>query len=48
VPSYTYSMCIRCYCCQETCPQGAISVRTAPLARFLGGPSGFKRGGPDR
>ena len=32
VPRYLYSTCIRCYCCQETCATGAISIRRAPLA----------------
>ncbi len=44
VPSYDYSTCIRCYCCQETCPQGAISVRPAPLAWLLSGRAERKRG----
>ena len=35
VPRYNYATCIRCYCCQETCPHGAISIRTAPLSRFF-------------
>jgi len=35
VPRYNYAACIRCYCCQETCPHGAISIRTAPLSRFF-------------
>jgi uncharacterized protein (DUF362 family)/Pyruvate/2-oxoacid:ferredoxin oxidoreductase delta subunit len=26
-PSHKYLRCIRCYCCQETCPEGAIAVR---------------------
>jgi len=26
-PSYKYLRCIRCYCCQEICPEGAISVK---------------------
>jgi uncharacterized protein (DUF362 family)/NAD-dependent dihydropyrimidine dehydrogenase PreA subunit len=26
-PRYNYSRCIRCYCCQEICPEGAISVK---------------------
>jgi len=26
-PRYTYSRCIRCYCCQEICPEGAIAVK---------------------
>jgi uncharacterized protein (DUF362 family)/NAD-dependent dihydropyrimidine dehydrogenase PreA subunit len=25
-PTYRYSRCIRCFCCQELCPEGAISV----------------------
>ena len=32
VPRYLYSTCIRCYCCQETCPTGAIGISRAPLA----------------
>jgi uncharacterized protein (DUF362 family)/Pyruvate/2-oxoacid:ferredoxin oxidoreductase delta subunit len=35
VPVYTYSTCIRCYCCQETCRQAAISVKPALLSRFF-------------
>ncbi len=35
VPRYLYSTCIRCYCCQETCPTGAINIRRAPLAGFF-------------
>jgi ferredoxin len=35
VPVYDYGSCIRCYCCQETCRHGAISLRTAPLSRFF-------------
>ena len=26
-PEYTYRRCIRCYCCQEICPEGAIFVK---------------------
>jgi uncharacterized protein (DUF362 family)/Pyruvate/2-oxoacid:ferredoxin oxidoreductase delta subunit len=26
VPSFDYAKCIRCYCCQEMCPEGAIKV----------------------
>lgn len=36
VPVYDYGRCIRCYCCQEICPAGAIRVRRAPLAFLLG------------
>ena len=31
-PSYKYLRCIRCYCCQEICPEGAISVKRSMLA----------------
>jgi uncharacterized protein (DUF362 family)/NAD-dependent dihydropyrimidine dehydrogenase PreA subunit len=31
IPHYDYAACIRCYCCQETCRSGAISVKTALL-----------------
>jgi uncharacterized protein (DUF362 family)/Pyruvate/2-oxoacid:ferredoxin oxidoreductase delta subunit len=30
-PSYKYLRCIRCYCCQEICPEGAISVKRTIL-----------------
>ena len=30
-----YNNCIRCYCCQETCPEGAITIRTPLLGRLL-------------
>jgi uncharacterized protein (DUF362 family)/Pyruvate/2-oxoacid:ferredoxin oxidoreductase delta subunit len=30
-PSHKYLRCIRCYCCQETCPEGAIRVRHTML-----------------
>ena len=36
VPRYDYSTCIRCYCCQETCREGAIRVKRALLGRFFG------------
>jgi len=25
-PSFDYKECIRCYCCQEMCPEGAIKA----------------------
>ena len=34
VPKFDYSKCIRCYCCKEICPEGAIGV----------GPSLFRLG----
>lgn len=30
-----YRNCIRCYCCQEICPDGAISLKEGWLARFI-------------
>lgn len=36
VPLYQYERCIRCYCCQETCPHGAITVEPSPLSRAWG------------
>ena len=38
VPRYAYRDCIRCFCCQESCPYGAIEVQPAPLAGL------FRRG----
>lgn len=26
-PSYRYDWCIRCYCCQELCPEGAVEIK---------------------
>ena len=34
-PEYDYSRCIRCFCCQETCPEKAISIITPPMGRIL-------------
>jgi len=34
-PSYNYDRCIRCYCCQESCPEGAISTQTPVLGRLF-------------
>lgn len=31
---YDYSRCIKCYCCQEMCPEEAITVRKSLLARL--------------
>lgn len=33
-PVYDYQKCIRCYCCQEVCPYGAIFIR-APILRKI-------------
>ncbi|HBG47188.1 MAG TPA: (4Fe-4S)-binding protein [Deltaproteobacteria bacterium] len=32
-----YNRCIRCYCCQEMCPKGAISPRNGWLKRLIPG-----------
>ena len=32
-PRHDYNRCIRCYCCQETCPEGAIFIGSPLLAR---------------
>jgi len=32
-PRHNYGRCIRCYCCQETCPEGAIFIYSPLLAR---------------
>jgi uncharacterized protein (DUF362 family)/NAD-dependent dihydropyrimidine dehydrogenase PreA subunit len=34
-PQYNYDRCIRCYCCQEMCPDEAISVKTPLVGRLL-------------
>lgn len=34
-PVYDYAKCIRCYCCQEMCPQKAIEVKVPFLAKIL-------------
>ncbi len=39
VPHYDYSLCIRCYCCQESCPEGAISIKVPLLGRIIHGVS---------
>jgi formate hydrogenlyase subunit 6/NADH:ubiquinone oxidoreductase subunit I len=30
-----YSKCIRCYCCEEMCPHGAVDIRKPALSRIL-------------
>ena len=32
---YDYSRCIKCYCCQEMCPEKAITVKRSLLAKIL-------------
>jgi uncharacterized protein (DUF362 family)/NAD-dependent dihydropyrimidine dehydrogenase PreA subunit len=34
-PTHDYGLCIRCYCCQESCPEGAISAQPPLLGRVL-------------
>jgi len=34
-PTYKYGRCIRCFCCQELCPEGAIDVRETLLGRIF-------------
>jgi uncharacterized protein (DUF362 family)/Pyruvate/2-oxoacid:ferredoxin oxidoreductase delta subunit len=33
-PRHNYDLCIRCFCCQETCPAGAILIETPLLGRL--------------
>jgi len=35
-PAHDYRICIRCYCCQELCPEKAIEL-TKPLLRRIFG-----------
>lgn len=34
-PQYNYTYCIRCYCCQEMCPDEAISIEMPALGRLF-------------
>ncbi|TRZ95985.1 MAG: 4Fe-4S dicluster domain-containing protein, partial [Dehalococcoidia bacterium] len=34
-PTHRYDRCIRCYCCQEVCPEGAILLQSPFLGRFF-------------
>ena len=34
-PAHDYARCIRCYCCQEMCPEGAIELRVPLLGRAI-------------
>ena len=34
-PRHNYDRCIRCYCCQETCPDGAILIESPLLGRLF-------------
>ena len=35
MPRYDYSRCIRCYCCQEVCPERAISVKNPLVGKIF-------------
>jgi uncharacterized protein (DUF362 family)/Pyruvate/2-oxoacid:ferredoxin oxidoreductase delta subunit len=35
-PNFDYSRCIRCYCCQEVCPEGAVRLRKPFIKRLAG------------
>ena len=34
-PTHKYERCIRCFCCQELCPERAIRAQTPLLGRLL-------------
>jgi uncharacterized protein (DUF362 family)/Pyruvate/2-oxoacid:ferredoxin oxidoreductase delta subunit len=34
-PKHNYDRCIRCYCCQELCPEGAISIKETLLGKIF-------------
>ena len=34
-PTHNYDRCIRCYCCQESCPEGAISAQSMLLGKLF-------------
>lgn len=34
-PAHNYNRCIRCFCCQEVCPKGAIFVQTPLLGKIF-------------
>lgn len=34
-PEHDYNRCIRCFCCQEMCPEGAISVKEPLLGKMF-------------
>ena len=36
-PAFNYPECIRCYCCQEHCPQGAIFPRKSAMMKLVEG-----------
>jgi len=34
-PAFKYDRCVHCYCCQELCPEGAVTIRDTLLGRLL-------------
>lgn len=36
-PDHNYKTCIRCYCCQEICPEGAIELKVPFIRKFFRG-----------
>ncbi len=34
-PVHDYALCIRCYCCQELCPERAIAIKQPLLGRII-------------
>lgn len=34
-PRIDRKKCIKCFCCQEFCPVGAMKVHRSPIARLL-------------
>lgn len=35
IPVWNMKKCIRCFCCQELCPKGAIETKYSLIGRFL-------------
>ena len=35
VAMYNYDRCIRCYCCQEMCPEKAIGIKKSLMAKII-------------
>lgn len=34
-PQHNYNRCIRCFCCQELCPEGAIAIKETLLGKIF-------------
>jgi len=34
-PTFKYDRCLRCYCCQEFCPEGAITIKDTLIGKAL-------------